>query len=348
MPEWTSASLNQGDDLAGVVHAVGPGVTEFKPGDRVAAFHQIGAPGGSYAEYAVAWDHTTFHIPDKTSFEGVSLPEALYITPPRPSSPQSAPVLTAGLSLTQTFSYLEAATLPLAFMTSALGMYYNLRLPPPWNPADTRTPLIIYGGASAVGGYAIKLAKLSNIHPIIAVAGAGAAFVEGLIDRSKGDTIVDYRKGDSAVTSGIREAVTDAGCDKAEYAFDATTAHNSWVNIADALASTGSITFVLYDWEGKGLPETLKLTQTHVGVVHRAIDPESKEGKAGLMMGAKEFGLAWFRLLGLGLREGWMTPHPHEVVKGGLGGVGKALEDLKAGKASAVKYVVRVGETKGI
>ena len=229
-------------------------------------------------------------------------------------------------------------------MTSALGMYYNLRLPPPWAPTDTRTPLIIYGGASAVGGFAIKLAKLSNIHPIIAVAGAGAPFVESLIDRSKGDTIVDYRKGDSAVTAGIREAVTQAGCDKVEYAFDATTAHNSWANIAGALTPTGSITFVLYDWQGKGLPETLKLTMTYVGVVHGSVDHDSKEGKAGLVVGAKEFGLAWYRLLALGLREGWMTPHPHEVVEGGLASVGKALEDLKAGKASAVKYVLRVGE----
>lgn len=28
------------------------------------------APGGSYAEYAVAWADTTFHIPAKISFEG--------------------------------------------------------------------------------------------------------------------------------------------------------------------------------------------------------------------------------------------------------------------------------------
>lgn len=230
-------------------------------------------------------------------------------------------------------------------MTSALGMYYDLRLPPPWTPADDPTPLIIYGGASAVGGFAIKLAKLSNIHPIIAVAGAGAPFVESLIDRSKGDTIVDYRKGDAAVTAGIREAVTKAGCDKVEYAFDATTAQNSWANIAGALAPTGSITFVLYAYQGKGLPETLKLTMTNVGLVHRSIDHDSKEGKAGLLVGPKEFGLAWFRLLGQGLREGWMTPHPHEVVEGGLASVGKVLKDLKAGKASAVKYVLRVGET---
>lgn len=63
-------SINQGDDIAGIVHAVGSNVVEFKPGDRVAAFHQMGQPGGSYAEYAVSSSHATFHIPNKTSFEG--------------------------------------------------------------------------------------------------------------------------------------------------------------------------------------------------------------------------------------------------------------------------------------
>lgn len=69
-PEYGGEGVNQGDDIAGVVHTVGSNVVEFKPGDRVAAFHQMMAPGGSYAEYAVSWAHTTFHIPKKTSFEG--------------------------------------------------------------------------------------------------------------------------------------------------------------------------------------------------------------------------------------------------------------------------------------
>ena len=69
-PQWSGTSSNQGDDIAGVVHSVGSNVVEFSRGDRVAAFHQMMAPGGSYAEYAVSWDHATFHIPKKTTFEG--------------------------------------------------------------------------------------------------------------------------------------------------------------------------------------------------------------------------------------------------------------------------------------
>ena len=43
-------------------------------GDRVAAFHEMGGPGGGYAEYALAWAYTTFHLPTQTSFEGKNSP----------------------------------------------------------------------------------------------------------------------------------------------------------------------------------------------------------------------------------------------------------------------------------
>jgi NADPH2:quinone reductase len=62
----------------------------------------------------------------------------------------------------------------------------------------------------------------------------------------------------------------------------------------------------------------------------------------------REFAAAWYRLFGMGLAEGWFTGHPFEVVEGGLEGVDTALRNLKEGKASAVKYVFRVEDTKGV
>jgi len=73
MPIFTQQTLNSGDDLAGIVEAVGDGVYEFTPGDRVAGMHQIGGGHGSFAEYAITPASTTFHIPDHVSFEEVSL-----------------------------------------------------------------------------------------------------------------------------------------------------------------------------------------------------------------------------------------------------------------------------------
>lgn len=44
------------------------------------------------------------------------------------------------------------------------------------------------------------------------------------------------------------------------------------------------------------------------------------------------------------MQEGWFKGHPFEVVPGGLQGVQTGLRDLKEGKASAVKYVYKIGE----
>jgi len=53
-----------GSDVAGVVAAVGPGVTRFKPGDAV-----FGATPGAFAEYACTSESTLVAKPDAISFE---------------------------------------------------------------------------------------------------------------------------------------------------------------------------------------------------------------------------------------------------------------------------------------
>jgi NADPH:quinone reductase-like Zn-dependent oxidoreductase len=74
--DWKRAEYgpahNTGDGISGYVEEVGENVTEFHKGDRVAAFHEMTKPNGSFAEYAIAWAYTTFHIPKNTSFEEVS------------------------------------------------------------------------------------------------------------------------------------------------------------------------------------------------------------------------------------------------------------------------------------
>lgn len=304
VPAWMpdAPAMNQGDDIAGIVVAVGEGVTEFHKGDRVAAFHEMLSPHGSYAEYAISWAHTTFRLPPKTSFE-------------------------------------EGAAIPLAALTAAVGLYASdrLDLPQPWSPATKQIPLVVYGAASAVGTYVIQLALRSNIHPLICVAGKAQEHVEKMIDRSKGDTIVDYRKGDQAVVEGIKQALNGQ---KLEYAFDAVSEKekNSFVNICGALDhKTGSITLVLpppagFDQPHEDIPSGVKQSNTNVGSVHK---------------NCKELGFVYCRYFTRGLEEGWFRGQPQEIIPGGLGGVQKGLENLKDGKASAVKYVFRIAETEG-
>ncbi|KAJ4305785.1 hypothetical protein N0V90_001317 [Kalmusia sp. IMI 367209] len=193
MPNWKNHPHNSGDDMSGLVHATGSLVTRFKPGDRVAAYHHSGRLHGSFAEYAVAPAHLTFHIPSNLSFE-------------------------------------EAATIPLAAHTAALALYIDLQIPLPFTlqqSADAqekkKEPFLIYGITSACGAFAAKFARLSGFGPIIGVAGRAGDFA-----RTLADYVVDYRLGEDALVSSISTILEREGLGmKVPKVFDAISENGS-------------------------------------------------------------------------------------------------------------------------
>lgn len=307
---------NLGDDIAGYVESVGPGVSEYRPGDRVAAFHQIYTPHGAFAEYAIAWANSTFRIPDTVSFE-------------------------------------EAATVPLTAMTAAIGLYSNLRLPDPWTTEEDRPkslPLVIYGAGAAVGSFAVQLARKSEVHPIICVAGQSKDYVETLIDCTKGDTIVDYRLGPKVVVTEIKKAL---GGKQLLHAFDSVAEHGSDKILGALLEPQNARLAMVLPYDRTKIPKSHGvpyLDQYELPVLEGV--PEGVEviwTAVGSVHGSHEhFGYVFFRYLALGLEEGWFKPHPYLVVPGGLNGLARGLADLHKGKAHAVKYVYRISETEGL
>ncbi|KAL2130832.1 hypothetical protein VTI74DRAFT_5875 [Chaetomium olivicolor] len=305
LPEMRDLTANSGDDLAGIVERVGANVFEFRPGDRVAAFHEITTGGGSYAEYALAPQHATFHIPKEISFE-------------------------------------EAAAIPLAAMTAAVGLYQHLALPQPWalpppNNQAREIPLIIYGASSSVGFYALQFALRSNIHPILAVAGRATDHVKGLLDPAKGDVVADYRSGNEAVVAALKKAL--AGRPPLRHALDAVSEGSSAQIIGRLFheagdGTTGKFTFVS-PGNNAGIPAYVEQTMTFVGSVHKIRE-------------AKDLAYVYCRYIARGLREGWFRGQRTEVIPGGLNGIQTGLGNLKNGKASAVKYVYRIAETEGV
>ena len=266
----------------------------FQKGDRVASFHSPGTPAGTYAEYSLLPAHTTFHIPSHISFE-------------------------------------EAATIPLIAGTAAAGLFERdggLGLPLPIQRATKSLALTIYGASGSVGTFAVQLARQANIHPLICIAGNGATKVEPLLDRSKGDTIIDYRKGKDEVVKAIREALEGLPL---MHALDTVAGHGSSYTIAEAMSSGGKI--------ARTLPPEGELSN---GVEQFQLSVSSVHGDE------KDFGFAMYQLFGRGLQHGWIEPRPYEVVRGGLDGVERALVNLKAGKASAIKYILRIDETDGL
>ncbi len=293
---------NSGDDITGIVHAVGKDVYEFKPGDRVAALHNAGTENGSYAEYAVASDWMTFHLAPNVSFE-------------------------------------EAATVPTAAFTAALALYADMKLPAPYNPrqpAETggeKVPILIYGVTSAVGAFAAKFARLSGFSPIIGVAGRAGDFAKALVDY-----VVDYRGGEDALVAAVEGILAKEGLgSKIANVFDAISENGSLeatVRFIDTNGGTACTVLppALFARDGKNFkfPPGVRTVNTAVPLLYSA---------------RKDFGYLWSRYLGRLLQDGRLTAHPYEVIPGGLNGVLTGLQNLKDGKASAVKYVFRIEDT---
>ena len=57
--------FSPGGEVAGIIKAVGAGVTGFQPGDRVVS----GTTWGGFAEEALGFDFNTHHVPDEVSLE---------------------------------------------------------------------------------------------------------------------------------------------------------------------------------------------------------------------------------------------------------------------------------------
>ncbi|KAI0192440.1 putative alcohol dehydrogenase [Astrocystis sublimbata] len=204
-----SSAHNSGDDVAGIVHSVGENVHEFKPGDRVAAMHEPGNENGGFAEYTVAADYLTFHVPHHVSFE-------------------------------------EAATIPTAGLTTALALFSDLQFPPPWASQSTRdewrrVPFLIYGVTTSVGAFAAKLARLSGFQLIIGVAGRAADFANTLVDY-----VIDYRNGEDAIVEAVEGILKKEGLGrKIPYIFDAVSEEGSLEAGLRLIDPNGSISTML-------------------------------------------------------------------------------------------------------
>ncbi|GAB1737131.1 hypothetical protein NU219Hw_g814t1 [Hortaea werneckii] len=240
--------LKQGDDCIGTNAGIGSAVQGFAIGDRVAGFHVMDTPNGTYAEYTICPYQTVMHLSDDISDE-------------------------------------KAATLPLAIFTAAVG--------------------------SAVGSFAIKLAKLNSlIGPIIATAGSSVEHFQAL----GVDAIMDYRS--ETVAEDVKAA---AGGLPINHFFDAANSAASVKYACKILQSnTGRYTSTLpvaphpyYDPEGK-MEKELKAVniwyeQIWVGDVH--------DGKKA---GGSTFGGVMSQVIERALAGGMLSGHPYQVVENGL------------------------------
>ncbi|KAE9370700.1 GroES-like protein [Stipitochalara longipes BDJ] len=278
-----SSCPNSGDDISGTIVSVGSAVHDFRPGDRVAALHELGTQHGSYAEYAIAYSWTAFHLDESTSFE-------------------------------------EACTVPMASFMAAIGLFAMLKVTAgTWDVAkgEGERPLLVYGAASAVGS-------------------------EALIDRDKGDVMIDYRKGPENVLRKLRQALAGQ---ELEYVFDSISEKGSQDNYWPAMdPENGKVTFVL-GGHREDIPQGIEQSTTMAGSLWKELTPVGERDRLGMGVGGRDFGFAYSRLIGNWLQEKKWKVHPFEIVDGGLRGLETALKKLREGKSSATKFVIRFSDT---
>lgn len=285
-------SLVEGNDVAGTIHAVGEKVTNFTKGDRVAGFSKMmtHTKYGAYSEYTVVPDHTTFKIADNVPYDA-------------------------------------AATLPLAAMTAAIGLFLRLGLPTPEKPTTEKRAVFVNGASSSVGHFAVQLAKLAGLY-VIGTAGAAAAVAK----EGGADAVIDYRGKSSKEI--IDEAKALSSGYTLEHAYDAVTEAGSVQMCCDLLPDSASskVTVVL------PIPDDLKagkveVSRTMVGTAHN-VDAAFAEKYYNLMAG-------W-------LASGQFKGNHVKLMPGGLAGVREGLELLRQGKVSGQKLVYKISDTPGI
>ncbi|APA05527.1 hypothetical protein sscle_01g002970 [Sclerotinia sclerotiorum 1980 UF-70] len=90
----------------------------------------------------------------------------------------------------------EPTAIPLAATTEMLYFFRRQYLPPAWSRCSDHSllPLIVYEASSLLVRSQI-LARASNIHPIVAIAGSSPSHLESLLDPSSYDKLIDYRSG---------------------------------------------------------------------------------------------------------------------------------------------------------
>ncbi|KAF3400145.1 Zinc-type alcohol dehydrogenase-like protein [Penicillium rolfsii] len=292
-----------GSDAAGVVVAVGPDVSNFEIGDRV--FFQ-----GMIGKYT----SSTFQQYCKMPEELVSK------TPGNITDEQAAGVSLATMAVVTAFYSKEGHDLT-----------------PPWEKggaqAGAGASIIIIGGASSVGQYAIQLARLSGFERVITNASApNHSFLHELgahvvLDRSLADA---------------RAFAEEVGGDlPLAFVFDAISSKATQILAVEILQNTRS-------------------TSNHLVTVH-VVRPESIDADALALAKSNEPEVTIKQVLGIGsfpelrhlsepmarelggesgyLARGLLRPNRPLVISGGLNAVEEALALNKSG-VSGQKVII--------
>jgi len=212
------------------------------------------------------------------------------------------------------------------------GLYQKLGLQLPTSPITDKTPILIYGGSTATGIYAIQFAKASGYTVITTGSPKNHEYLQSL----GADHVFDYH------SPAIAEEIRAAAGNDLRFAWDCHSLEDSAKVCALALNREGAQYAAILS----GVDEVVKGINPHVktsGSLAYTIFGED------VWLGAKfpaskedhEFAKKWWEISEGLLREGKVKPIKVVVNKGGSGleGVLAGLKESAEGKVSAEKLV---------
>ncbi|KAI1075189.1 GroES-like protein [Whalleya microplaca] len=282
-----------GSDASGIVAKLGSEVTAVPtPGSRVIAlassFYQDGSPDhGAFQQYALAQSEGVIALPDALSFE-------------------------------------EGAVFPLAAMT-ALTAWTTIGIPldTKYTPQEKQA-VLIWGGASSVGTFAIQSAKSLGFTVYVTASPKHHEYLKKL----GAHAVFDYKASD--IVPKIVAAVNN----------DGVKLHTAHCVVKGGLQPTLD---VLKETKGDAVakvahspvlpPDHPTLEKTEILFNYPPMDPAARD---------KHMYQCFHGWLQDGLKSGSVVPSPDiQVEGGGLGGLNAALDKLKGG-VSGTKIVIPI------
>ncbi|KAI3325195.1 zinc-binding dehydrogenase [Xylariaceae sp. AK1471] len=288
-----------GCDFAGTV--ADPNGSSWREGQRVAGFvyGTLGEPKrGAYAEYLVTGSSLVWAVPDSVSFQ-------------------------------------DAATVSLAFATAIQAMFQRLGLPEPSKPAKSAFPVLINGGTSSVGLYAVQLAKLAGLY----VIATGSKQNHDLLTSLGADAVVDYK--DAAWPEKVRTLTHDG----LQHAFDCISEKETTKAVAQAISPTkGGHVLCILPRKSAELPADLAKVKVESTIVYTVfgnpidLGGSSFDNYGGPTPEDKNFWEKYLSLLPEYVGSGKIKPNPSKEL-GGLDAIAEGFELQKQGKVRAEKLV---------
>ncbi|BGP52606.1 hypothetical protein JCM8202_004867 [Rhodotorula sphaerocarpa] len=292
-----------GCDYTGTVAKVGQGVSNVKQGDRVAGFVHGGQweGEGSFAEQVKAQASLVWRVPDNLSDE-----EA-------------------------------AASGGVGPWTTVQALYMRLGLAPPHAPTKNAEPVLIWGGSTSVGLYALQFLKASGYMPV----SVSSPKSYDLVKKYGAAATFDYN--DADVSSKIAQQFPSL-----QYGLDCITDGKTTASIVKAIAAakgTGHVVTLLVNKDpeikevaGDKIKVEMTLAYTLLGVEFDwpgMTFPAMPQDKSRMEEWCAQHLPKLFE-------SGTIKSNPIQSFSGGLENITEGLNYIKEGKNRGVKVTYKI------